>query len=241
MRRRGFTLLELLIATSMTAVILVAGMFAYSVAIDTDARIREGRDAGRASRQFEQRVSDLLRAAYVSDVNDDTTTFFIASAGAVGGDATASNADTITFTTAGERVSSSALEDDDDDFQARNERYGPLGGVAEVAIETSPVGSPTGGNDGGVFLRVQRPNDGDPSQGGYENVLDPEISSISYEFWDGTEWITEWDTRSNQARRLPASVRITYSREGDEQDHVFTVKIIGSDVTEDKPITAGAE
>ncbi|RYG16312.1 prepilin-type N-terminal cleavage/methylation domain-containing protein, partial [bacterium] len=167
-RRRGFTLLELLIASTMTAVIITAGAFAYNVAINTDERIREGRDTGRASRLFEQRVSALLRSAYVSDVNDDTTTFFIGSQGPVGGDATAGSVDTLTFTTVGERISSAAMEDTDEDFQSRNERYGALGGVQEVSIETTPVGSPPSGGNGGLFLRRQRPNDGDPSQGGYE-------------------------------------------------------------------------
>ncbi|RYG45550.1 hypothetical protein EON79_12380 [bacterium] len=72
-------------------------------------------------------------------------------------------------------------------------------------------------------------------------MLDADVATISYEFWDGTEWITEWDTRSTQGRRLPASVRITYTRNGDEQEHVFTVRIVGSDVTEDNPITAGVQ
>lgn len=239
--RRGFTLVELLLASAMTAIILAAGAFAYNVAINTDEKIRQGRDTGREGRAFEQRVANMLRSAYVSDVNDDATTFFIASQGPVGGDATATSADTITFTTVGERVSSAAMEDTDEDFQSRNERYGPLGGVQEVSIETSPVGSPPNGSDSGVYLRRQRPSDGDPSQGGYEEKLDPNVSTISYEFWDGSDWITEWDTRSTQARRLPASVRVTYARQGDSQDHVFTVRIPTSDVTSDKPITVGAQ
>ncbi|CAN5579115.1 hypothetical protein BH11ARM2_BH11ARM2_24260 [soil metagenome] len=240
MRARGFTLIELLLASAMTAVILTAGAFAYNVAINTDQKIREGRGAGRESRQFEQRIAAMLRSAYVSDVNDDATTFFIASQGPIGGDATATSADTLTFTTVGERTPSAPMEDDETDFQTRNEKYGTLGGVQEVSLETTPIGTPPNGDKGGVYLRTQRPSDGDPSQGGFEETLDPSVSKISYEFWDGSDWITEWDTRSTQARRLPASVRITYTRDGDAQDHIFTVRIPTSDVTSDKPITQGA-
>jgi hypothetical protein len=46
----------------------------------------------------------------------------------------------------------------------------------------------------GLFQRVQRPADGDPTQGGREWLLDPQIDRVGFQFFNGTDWVDEWDT-----------------------------------------------
>jgi hypothetical protein len=70
-----------------------------------------------------------------------------------------------------------------------------------------------------------------------ELVLDPDINSISYEFYNGADWDTSWDTQAINPPRLPAAVRITYRRVNDEVDRQFVVRLIHSDVTADNPVT----
>jgi hypothetical protein len=75
------------------------------------------------------------------------------------------------------------------------------------------------------------------TQGGMESVLDADIESINFEFWDGLQWITEWDTQASNTPRLPAAVRITYQRQDDANDRFLVVRLKHSDITPDNPLT----
>lgn len=66
-----------------------------------------------------------------------------------------------------------------------------------------------------------------------------QMSEILFEFWDGTQWITSWDTDSD-GRRLPAAVRVTYRVSSDTDEHSFVVRIPTSDVTADNPMTTSS-
>ena len=122
-----------------------------------------------------------------------------------------------------------------DDFTTLNDTFGPQGGLTEYSFTQTPIGNAT--SDQGYFLRHQTPPDGDPTQGGYQAVFDPDIESVSYEFYDGTNWDPTWDTTTMQTPRLPAAVRITYRRKNDDKDHVFVIRLVHSDVTPDNPVT----
>jgi hypothetical protein len=139
------------------------------------------------------------------------------------------------FTARGERVPSAVLLSQDD-FETNNERFGPQGGTAEIAISTTPVGE--AGNRTGVFLREQRPADGDETQGGNESVLDPEVTDIRFQFYDGAQWVGDWDT-DETGRRIPAIVRVIYRIADEEQDRNLFIKLPLSDVTQDDPVTVG--
>lgn len=233
MRRaqRAFTLIELLVAITILGILLGALTAAYSQSIDQDARIRQGRDSVATRLAFETRFSDLLRHAYLSPDSTDLTTFFVA-------EDTGAGAETMTFTVLGQRVPRTVVNSTDD-FETLNERVGPQGGVAEIAFSVTPVGNaPT---SQGLFLREQRPSDGDPTQGGYEEVLDENITQVSFEFWDGLAWVPTWDTRTQTTRRLPAAVRMTYRLTDDTTDRTYIVRIPGSDVTANNPITQDTE
>ncbi len=144
------------------------------------------------------------------------------------------NSDNLTFTAVGSRPSTQ-LYASTDDWETNNQNFGPQGGVAEVCLSLSAEDDPS--NHQGLFLRTQRPADTDPTQGGFETVLSSDLSSIGYEFYDGTQWDPTWDTRSMTPRRLPSAVRVTYRFKKDTRDHVFVVALPYSDVTTANPVT----
>lgn len=195
------------------------------------SRVNRERDA-----RFEDRLRSLIQSAFLSTVQTDTSSYF------VGGDGGSESEDGqngvaggLTFTALSEKLPLEMLNSTDD-FTTLNERFGPRGGMTEVSLALTPIGEAPVQN--GLFYRHQTPADGDNTQGGVESVLDPDIDQISFEFFDGTDWITGWDTQSQAEPRLPAAVRITYNRT-DEQEQIFIVRLIHSDVTPANPVTSG--
>lgn len=125
------------------------------------------------------------------------------------------------------------------DLQTLNTSYGPQGGIDEIAISMTPVGNP-GAAPGGLYIREQRPADADYTQGGYERVLNPDIHSIGFEFYDGTQYLGSWDSTANGQRHLPAAVRITYTLNAEPDiQHVFVVALPLSDITPNNPLNGG--
>ncbi len=231
MRIRGVTLLELLVALTLIAMVMGAVTSSYIVSMDYEQRLRESRMVNDRYRTFEDRLSNLLMHAYLSADGEDASSYFI------GADVQAESAsgtptESLTFTIAGTRIPST-LMNSQDDFETLNGRVGPQGGVAEITLGRTPIGQAP--NRNGLFLREQRPSDGDPSQGGMEEVFSDEIESIQFEFYDGTQWLPNWDTRTGQ-KRLPSAVRVTYQMTGDETDHVIVTKLPLSDVTPLNPL-----
>jgi hypothetical protein len=92
-----------------------------------------------------------------------------------------------------------------------------------------------------LFERVQRPVDADPLQGGFESLVSSDVAEVGFQFWDGSGWLSEWDTRTG-TRRLPAAVKVLYrlTDESSDQLHQFVVVISSSDVTSTNPVTQGA-
>jgi hypothetical protein len=146
--------------------------------------------------------------------------------------------DRITFTTIGDGVPMASVYSDDD-FQTQQTSRGPVGGLAEVSIGTTPVGDP--GDKTGLFERLQRPSDTDPTQGGNEFLIDSNVDSIGFEFYDGNEWIDSWDTTTG-AVRLPQAVQVSYTLKDDtaHTTHLFVVPIPASNVTSLNPYVSTA-
>lgn len=235
MKRRGLTLLELMVATAISAFIIVSVTGAYVTGINFEQGANRVRERDEAKILFESKVRSLISGAFLSATPTDTTSYFVASSN---GTSTSGGADTITFTTTAEGINTSIASNTDDDFEALNQKFGPQGGLAEVSISTTAVGEP--GTNVGLFLREQRPSDGDNTQGGFEHVLNADVASVGFEFYDGTQWRTEWDTTTSGTRRLPAAVRVTYTLNNDDVDHVIVIRLPNSDVTADNPVTQAA-
>ncbi len=221
MRSRGVTLLELLVASAIALLVFTAGSAAFVAAVGTQRRLADEEERWIRRIRFEDAVRSLLRSAYLAEGVDRTDTYFLAYAGSNALDGTV--ADTVTFTALGLRVPFRAATSTDD-FETRNELVGPVGGLREVSISTTPVNPP--GNEQGAFLREQTPADGLPDEGGYERVLWDEVGSLRFEMWDGVEWRTEWDTTADDQLGLPLEVRVTYTlRDEPDAERSFTVRL----------------
>lgn len=218
MKKRGITFVEVMIASLLSA--MIAGSIASALAIT----VRQQTEYGRArldyenKTYFEDRIRTFLSHCWFSTEDPDTTYFR--------GDSTtgdSSSADRVTFTMCGLRTNGNATTSDNQDFSDRNDKFGPVGGTTEVSLATVPVGE--AGDRQGLFVRKQTPADADYTQGGYESLLDPDIASILFEFYDGTAWISTWDTQVDQ--RLPSAVRVTYTLTSDPDiERSFVVKIL---------------
>ncbi len=230
MKRRGLTLIELMVVLSITVILVVTVTFAYTEGIKFQARVPQQDAQLRSVTRFEDRLRRLFEGAYLTADETDQASYFMTLA--TGGDL--ANPDTVVFTTLGVSVTNAYLMSTDE-FETLNDRFGPQGGMAEVSISMIPVGEPPTESTTSLYLRVQRPPDGDPTQGGLERSLANNIESFTFEFFDGVEWVTEWSTLTQQ-RRLPAAVRITYRITDEETDRVLTFRVPLSDVTPENPI-----
>lgn len=232
--------MELLVAITIVGIVGAALSQAFVVGIDYGRKMDETRGVEDRRHLFEERLRYLLQSAWMSADETDPYSYFVASVGgsaaAGGGNTGGGDADTLTFTAAQLRPSYPYLNSQDD-FETLNESYGPQGGTTEVAVSMAPYGD--AGGQTGLFLRQQRPADGDPTQGGYEELFDAEVESIRFEFYDGQQWVTDWDSGVAGEHRLPASIRIYYQVLGETAERSFVVKLPLSDVTPDNPAGAG--
>ncbi|HWA83952.1 MAG TPA: hypothetical protein VG820_10980 [Fimbriimonadaceae bacterium] len=250
MKRRGITLLELIVSLAMSVFLIAAAASAYSSAIAFEKHNATYLQTNETRLNFEQKIRSLLEGAYVSPSTTDTLTYFLGETS--GSTADASTADTLVFTTLSVGMNDNELTSDDD-FETLNQTYGPQGGVAEVSLSLTPVGD-AGQDKQGLFLRTQRPADGDPTQGGFEKVLDPDVRSIQFQFYNGTGWDPTWGTSGlevqtttsqnnvqtgQDGRRIPAAVQVTYTLASDPDGvtHSFIVQLLHSDVTAENPVT----
>ncbi len=230
MKQRGLTLIELMVTLGITVILITTVAFAYTEGVKFQSRVPEQDAQMRSVTRFEDRMRRMVEGSFLTADETDQASYFMSLSS--GGDL--ANPDTVVFTTLGVPATSAYLMSTDE-FETLNERFGPQGGTAEVALSMVPVGEPPTESTTSLYVRVQRPPDGDPTQGGLERVLVENIESFTFEFYDGIEWIADWDTQTQQ-RRLPAAVRITYRIAGEETDRVMTVRIPLSDVTPDNPI-----
>lgn len=237
MRIRGLTLIELMVAIVITALIAASAGQATFVAVRHNASAKAYRTAATRDYQFEDKMRRLISSACLSTVTTDPASYYL------GGDAAGDTDQNITtsgaglvFTALSEKLPAEYVNSQDD-FETLNQTYGPRGGLCEISISQSAIGNAPVST--GLFLRRQTPADGDSSQGGFESSLDSDIDSISFEFYTGETWDLTWDTTAMDVPRLPAAVRVTYSRTSDSTERTFIVRLPLSDVTPDNPLTTG--
>lgn len=233
MRKRGLTLIEVMVVSVCMAIIIGASSSAVFAALQHTNKVKASRVVYDRNAHFEDRLRSILQNAYLSSVVTDPNSYFLGGQDVVEVPNGVNNENQLVFSGLSQRIPSELIESTDD-FETLNESYGPAGGLVEYSLSLSPVGNAP--VDKALFLRRQTPADGDPAQGGLESILDPGIESISYEFYNGESWDTSWDTTSLNPPRLPAAVRITYRRVNDEVDHFFVVRLIHSDATSDNPV-----
>jgi len=238
--RRGVTLIELLIVLVITAILASALGYAFTAEM-TMQRVEESRRADLdRSDATERRIARLLQGAKLAGAaapgaapTGGQSTYF---QGTTEGGASDLGCDRLTFTTTAPALPLATL-DGTDDFETQQGARGPVGGLAEVSLSVTAVGDP--GGRVGLFERIQRPSDGDPTQGGTESLVDAQVSRIGFQFWDGGHWVTSWEAASPP--RLPQAVRVSYTLRGrPESDvRVFDVPVPASDVDAQAPQNTG--
>ncbi len=257
-RRRGVTLIELLIVLVITAILASAIGYAFTAEL-TMQRIEESRRADMdRSDATERRIARLLQGAKLlglavpgavpiptaAGASPATATAVAAAGqttyfeGLTEGGASDLGSDRLTFTTTAPALPLAAL-DGTDDFETQQGARGPVGGLAEVSLSVTAVGDP--GGRVGLFERIQRPSDADPTQGGTESLIDARIARVGFQFWDGAQWDTSWD--AGTPPRLPQAVRVSYTLRGhlDSDVRVFDVPIPASDVDAQAPQATSAD
>jgi len=187
---RGFTLVEVLIAMAITAVIgaLVVGTFTQ--ANRAGEIVRDQGDRYAASRMALTRLTRELTMAYVSDHYDRTTTnayrerptLFVG------------KEDSLLFTTlAHERTWLDAKESD------------------EAAVEYTLDDDPAHRDQKALFRREKVRIDTEADRGGRRDLVAGDVHALRFRFWDPkrNEWVREWSTRSiDHKDDLPYLVRI---------------------------------
>lgn len=232
-RRAGLTLIELLVVFVMTGILAVAIGYAFVGGLDLE-RAQSRRQTQTSERErFERRVVRLLEAAKLDEDSNDRMSYFVAETGETDEDLGCSR---ITFTT---NASDFPLETQEstDDFQTQHDTLGPQGGLAEISWGSTPIGD--AGERTGLFERLQRPSDGDATQGGTESVLTARVLQIGFKFYNGESWISTWDTLTSD-RRLPAAVQVSYVLDDDASTvHRLIVPLLSSDVDAQNPANTG--
>ena len=193
MNRRGFTLIEVVIAISMTAFIGIVIGVTFQTTIANKEIIESQSERYRMLRTAMSRMVREIGAAYVSDRYDpkryrdafDRPTNFIGAK------------DKLTFSTLShQRLYADAKESDQM--------------IVEYGVKSSPDPKAKGRND-----LVRRQNvilEERMERGGTEDSLFEGARKIEFQYWntERKQWEDEWDTRrSDRKSILPTRVKIT--------------------------------
>jgi general secretion pathway protein J len=183
---RGFTLLEVMIAVAITAVIgaMASGIYQQIDRAATVAREQGERYAG--ARLALTRLSREVSMAFLSEHYDraqfrDRPTLF------------KGDSDTLLFSTmAHVRLAQDAKESDQS--------------MVEYRVERDPLS----GEDA-LFRREKARIDDEPDRGGRKDLVATHVKRLSLQYWDlrRKEWVREWSTRTpERLNELPTRVRV---------------------------------
>lgn len=195
MRRasRGFTLMEVMVAVAITALMGTMVAMAFQTGFNVKEVVEKDADHYRMVRAALNRMAREIGSAFVSDRYDpkryrdsnDRPTNFIG------------ERDRLLFTTfAHQRLYTDSKESDQS--------------VVEYFVENSTEKGAKSRQD---LKRRENPNVGERmDRGGTTDVLFEGVKKIEFAYWDSErkEWEDEWDTRRNEKKSfLPTRVRIT--------------------------------
>ena len=136
MKRRGLTLIELLIVLAMTGIILVGLTGSYEIALRFQREVPAREAERQAELSFIKQLRLSLEGAYLSEDEDDLTSYFIATSA----DGVSGNPDTITFTTTAFAPSGDFIAAEGD-FETLHADFGPQGGLTELGLTARSVAS----------------------------------------------------------------------------------------------------
>jgi general secretion pathway protein J len=189
-RQRGFTLLEVVIAVAITAVM---GLMVTGALRQIDRAQQMTRDQGdryTTAQLALARLASELSMAFISEHWDNHSLKALRErpTAFIGKD------DTILFTTfAHQRLARDARESDQE--------------VVEYTLESDPAHS----GEEVLFRRAKARIDEELERGGRKDVVADHIASFRLQYWDPrkNDWAREWSTRStDHPNDLPTRVRI---------------------------------
>jgi general secretion pathway protein J len=189
-RQRGFTLIEVMIAVSITAVIGAMALGAFQRAHAARVAVEQQDERVAGARAALGRISRELEGAFLSDHFDrvrfrDRPTVF---KGRDGGDR-----DTLLFATmAHTRALRDAKESD--------------ASVVEYSVDADPdlPGAYA------LFRREKVRIDDEPDRGGTRTLLLRNVTAFDVTYWDWQkqEWVRDWATAPGDRLLLPTRVRV---------------------------------
>ncbi|QSQ18627.1 prepilin-type N-terminal cleavage/methylation domain-containing protein [Pyxidicoccus parkwayensis] len=212
-RMRGFTLMEVMVAVAITALMGTVVAMAFQTGITAKETVETDADRYRQVRVALNRMAREIGSAYVSDRYDlkrfrdqnDRPTNFIG------------ERDKLLFTTfAHQRLYTDVKESD----QA----------VVEYFVEASSDREARGRLD--LKRRVNSNVDDRMDRGGTTDTLFEGVKGLEFAFWDSEkkQWDDEWDTRRTEKKSiLPTRVRITVTavdESGKEARYVTQARIM---------------
>ena len=204
MARRGFTLLEVIVAVAITAMIGITIAAAFTSGFRAKELVEAEAEQYRGLRTTLDRMVHEIGAAFVSDRYDqrryrdqnDRPTNFIGTR------------EKLLFTSmAHQRLYADAKESDQM--------------VVEYSVRASTKKGAKGQQD---LMRRENPNlygEDKMDRGGVEDVMLEDVKRLEFSYWDSDkkDWVNEWDTRKLDRKSiLPTRVRITLVR-ADENGH----------------------
>jgi general secretion pathway protein J len=215
MGRRGFTLLEIIVAVAITAAIGATIAAAFTSGFRAKELVESEAEQYRGLRTTLDRMVREISAAFVSDRYDvrryrdqsERPTNFIGSR------------DRLVFTSlAHQRLYADAKESDQM--------------VVEYSVKSS---TKKGAHSQQDLMRRENPNvygEDKMERGGLEDVLLEDVKRVEFSYWDSDQkdWVNDWDTRKLEKKSiLPTRVRITLVRSdegGHEQRYTTEARIM---------------
>jgi general secretion pathway protein J len=198
-RSSGFTLIEVMIAVAVLAMIGAVTWKSFDSANDLKLRVERAEERDQAGRASLARIAREVSMTFLSEHYDhkrfrQRPTFFKLRDGR-------GDAQLMITSFAHERLHTDAKESDESVFEYRLDR----------------------GDDGKIslFRRVKALIDEEPDRGGERAVLADDVLKFSVEAWDpkDREWRPEWDSNSPQrsgGALVPPRVRVSLTMKDDQ-------------------------
>lgn len=175
---RGFTLFELLIVASLLALLTAGGLAALSAGTRASEKAKRiDAMTGYAQVALESIAADLSAAVQRGE-------FCMVSLDA---QREGRNTDTLDFLVAG--------------LPKIDIMEGPYAGYCEIGYS---IGNDTEDGARGLIRREDGAADNDPLEGGSMVAVEPYVTELNFEFYDGLEWVAGW----TETKEFPAAIRI---------------------------------
>lgn len=215
MRRRGFTILELLIAMAILGTIFAMIYMSFAATIETKVSVEHGNELYGMARLAMDRMTRELSMAYLRPrKRDDETNFTIF----LGEDRESEGypMDTLTYTSVSHiRFGAETVKECD-----QNE-------LAYYPIENNQT------NERILMYREDTTIDEENLEGGVHYELCLYLYGINFRYFDEetTEWVDQWDSqeREDEQAGLPRAVEITLILRGEQDEElIFQSKVMVS-------------